>query len=85
MPGGVWLLLPPPFSNTSKLAVSPLGTVTTQNVPPPAPLVALPTISLTPFWLGSIAHGSPLQPEPLQVILTPQVGIVLLNGVAGSR
>ena len=72
-------------SKTTKLAVTPLGTVTTQKFAPPAPSVLLPTISLIEFWDGSIAHGSPLQPGPLQTISTPQVGMTFLNGVAGSR
>jgi len=79
---------PAPFkepSNTTKFAVVPLGTVTTQKFAPPAPSVLLPTISLIVFWDGSIAHGSPLQPGPLQTISTPQVGMTFLKGVAGSR
>lgn len=79
---------PPPLlepSKTSKFAVAPLGTVTTQKAPPPAPLEVLPTISFTPFWLGSIMQGRPLQLPPLHVISTPQVGIWVRNGVVGSR
>ena len=72
-------------SKTTKLAVTPLGTVTTQKFAPPAPSVLLPTISLIAFWDGSIAQGSPLQPGPLQTISTPQVGMTFLKGVAGSR
>jgi hypothetical protein len=78
-------LLPLEPSKTSKVAVAPLGTVTTQKAPPPAPFELLPTISFTLFWLGSILHGRPLQFPPLQVISTPQVGIVFRNGVAASR
>lgn len=78
-------LLPAEPSKTSKFAVAPGGTVTTQNDAPPAPSVALPTISFTPFWLGSIAHGRPLQEPPLQVISTPQFGMVLLNDDPGWR
>jgi hypothetical protein len=75
----------PPDPVMTKLAFTPWGTVTTQNAPPPAPLVELPTISLTPFWLGSMAHGRPLHPPPSHVISTPQLGIVLRKGVACSR
>ncbi|CAF9904645.1 MAG: hypothetical protein HETSPECPRED_004745 [Heterodermia speciosa] len=38
-------LIPP--SKTTKLAVAPFGTVTTQKFAPPAPSVLLPSISLT--------------------------------------
>ena len=38
-------LMPP--SKTTKLAVAPFGTVTTQKLAPPAPSVLLPSISLT--------------------------------------
>jgi hypothetical protein len=75
----------PPVLKTTKLAVDPLSTVTTQKAPPPAPSLELPTIWLTLFWLGSIAQGSPLQPPLGQSILTPQVGMLLRKGVAGSR
>jgi hypothetical protein len=34
----------PPVLKTTKLAVDPLSTVTTQNAPPPAPSLELPTI-----------------------------------------
>jgi hypothetical protein len=80
---------PPPEpvepSNTTKFAFPPLGTVTTQKAPPPAPLEEPPTISLTPFLEGSIAQGRPLQPSVSQTISTPQVGMSLRKGVAGSR
>lgn len=75
-------LVPP--SKTTKFAVDPFGTVTTQKFAPPAPSVFLPSISLALCLLGSIAHGSPLQ-SPSQTTSTPQVGISLRNGVAGSR
>lgn len=69
------LLLSPPALYTTKLAVDPFATVTTQKAPPPAPLLALPSIWLTRFWLGSIAQGRPLHPPSGQSIFTPQVGI----------
>jgi len=75
----------PPALKTMKLAVDPASTVTTQKAPPPAPLVAEPIISLTPFWLGSMAQGRPLQPPLGQSILTPHVGIWFRKGVVGSR
>ena len=54
-----------PFSQTTMLAFSPLGTVTTQKEPPPAPSVVVsPVISLTPLLLGSILQGSPSQLSP---------------------
>lgn len=53
------------FSQTTMLAFSPLGTVTTQKEPPPAPSVVVsPVISLTPLLLGSILQGSPSQLSP---------------------
>lgn len=61
----------PPFSNTLTWAVSPLGTVTTQKLPPPAPGLLPPVTSLTLWTSGSILHGRPLQPEPSQMISTP--------------
>lgn len=81
-------LLPAPLkppSNTTKLALLPLGTVTTQKLAPPAPSVLVPVISFTVCLDGSMAHGRPLQPPPSQTISTPQVGILSRNGVAGSR
>lgn len=77
-------LLRPP-SNTTKFALTPSGTVTTQKLAPPAPSLLLPTISLILFWDGSIAHGRPLHPSPSQTISTPHLGITSRNGVAGSR
>lgn len=79
------LLLSPPAVKTTKFAVDPFGTVTTQKAPPPAPSLAEPTISLTLFLVGSIAQGRPLQLPSGQSILTPQLGISVRNGVAGSR
>lgn len=53
------------FSQTTTVAFSPLGTVTTQKEPPPAPSVVVsPVISLTPLLLGSILQGSPSQLSP---------------------
>lgn len=80
--------LPLPFelrSVTTYLAEPPLGTVTTQDAAPPAPIELLPTTSLTPCWDGSIAHGRPLQPPPSHSISMLKVGFSSLNGVAGSR
>lgn len=79
------LLLPPSGPNTMMLAVDPLGTVTTQKLPPPAPTVALVLHSFTLWMAGSMAHGRPLQPPSGHSILTPQLGITSRNGVAGSR
>jgi len=76
---------PPDSSKTTKVAVTPLGTVTTQKAPPPAPLEELPTISFTLFLAGSIAQGRPLQPGPSHSIFTPHLGISFLKGVASSR
>jgi hypothetical protein len=71
----VLLPLPPPLPPTSKttmLALAPLGTVTTQKEPPPAPSEPLPVISLIAFLDGSIAQGRPLQLAPSsQIISTP--------------
>ena len=72
-------------SKTTKLALLPLGTVTTQKLAPPTPIVPPAEISLTLCVEGSMAHGRPLHPPPSQMISTPQVGIWFLNGVAGSR
>jgi hypothetical protein len=70
---GLEVLLPlPPTSKTTMLALAPLGTVTTQKEPPPAPSEPLPVISLTAFLDGSIAQGRPLQLAPSsQIISTP--------------
>ena len=73
-----------PPSNTTKLALEPFGTVTTQKVAPPTPMVAAPSISLTLCFEGSMAQGSPLQ-CPSHTISTPHVGILSRNGVVGSR
>ena len=62
----------PPFSNTTTWAFSPLGTVTTQKAPSPAPpVVVSPVTSLTLFVFGSILQGRPLQPPPSHSISTP--------------
>lgn len=76
---GVWLGLGeeldlplPDFSDTTMLAFSPGGTVTTQNWAPPAPLsLSSPVTSLTPFSPGLILQGRPLQPLPSHSISTP--------------
>lgn len=73
-----------PPSKTTKLALDPFGTVTTQKAAPPTPMVAAPSISLTLCFEGSMAQGSPLQ-CPSHTISTPQVGILSRNGVVGSR
>lgn len=78
-------LLPPDFSKTTTLAFSPLGTVTTQKVAPPAPTEVLPIISLTAFTAGSILHGRPLQPSPSHSISIPKSGTTSRKGVVGSR
>lgn len=79
--------LPPEFlpSNTTKLALLPFGTVTTQKLAPPTPMVPPADISFTLCFEGSMAQGRPLQPPPSQTISTPQVGILSRKGVAGSR
>ena len=62
----------PPFSKTTIWAFSPLGTVTTQKAPSPAPpVVVSPVTSLTLFVFGSILQGRPLQPPPSHSISTP--------------
>lgn len=73
-----------PPSKTTKLALEPLGTVTTQKAAPPTPMVAAPSISFTLCLEGSMAQGSPLQ-CPSHTISTPHVGILSRNGVVGSR
>lgn len=79
-------LLPlPDFSKTTTLDFSPLGTVTTQKVAPPAPTEVLPIISLTAFTAGSILHGRPLQPSPSHSISIPKSGTTSRKGVVGSR
>lgn len=74
-----------PPSNTTKFALDPSGTVTTQKLAPPAPSAEFcPSTSFTLWIAGSIAHGRPLQ-CPSHSIFTPHVGILSRNGVAGSR
>lgn len=73
------------FSKTIMCAVSPLGMVTTQPVAPPAPVKGLPIISLTSLTAGSILQGRPWQPSPSHSISTPKSGLILRNGVVGSR
>lgn len=74
------------FSQTTMLAFSPLGTVTTQKEPPPAPSVVVsPVISLTPLLLGSILQGSPSQLLLSHCISAPKSGTMSRKGVAGSR
>lgn len=62
-----------PASKTLMLAFCPLGTVTTQKAPPPAPSAASFEVTwFKPLLEGSILQGSPLQPAPSsQVISTP--------------
>ena len=74
-----------PPSKTTKLAVAPLGTVTTQNAAPPAPSELQPSIWFTWCLEGSIAQGKPLHSPPSQTTFTPHVGILSRNGVAGSK
>lgn len=64
-----------PVLKTTMLAVWPFGMVTTQNWEPPAPLdlSALVTPPI-PSLDGSMEQGVPLQPEPAQTILIPNVG-----------
>lgn len=72
--------LEPSVLNTTMLADLPLGTVTTQKLAPPTPS-ALTGLS-TPFTSmveGSILHGTPLHPPSGHSILTPYVGLTLLN------
>jgi hypothetical protein len=75
----------PSFSKTTMWAVSPLGTVTTQPVAPPAPVKGVPIISLTELTAGSILQGRPLQPPPSHSISIPKSGLTLRKGVVGSR
>lgn len=75
----------PSFSKTTMWAVSPLGTVTTQPVAPPAPVKGVPIISLTLLTAGSILQGRPLQPSPSHSISIPKSGLTWRNGVVGSR
>lgn len=74
------------FSQTTMLAFSPLGTVTTQKEPPPAPSVVVsPVISLTSLVLGSILQGSPSQLLLSHWISAPKSGTMSRKGVVGSR
>jgi hypothetical protein len=66
-----------PAGNTTMLAFTPEGTVTTQKLAPPAPLAwsALETPP-TPALEGSMEQGRPLQPSPSHSMLMPNVGVV---------
>lgn len=44
-----------------------------------------PVIWLTPFFLGSIEQGVPLQPFPWHVILIPKLGFLVWNELLVSR
>ena len=67
----------PPTSKTSMTAFPPLGTVATQKLVPPAPVLESELVTVPGLFTdGSIEQGKPLQPPPGQVILRPKVGVV---------
>lgn len=80
---------PFPAGKVTRIALLPLGAVTTQKLAPPAPFVEeppSPLTSLTASVAGSIIQGRPLHCFPSsQTILIPQSGRSFLNGVVGSR
>ena len=81
--GGVCATLPlePSVLKTTMLAVSPLGTVTTQKSAPPAPVAARLLLTLKPSTVaGLISQGSPLQRPDSHSILRPNVGLLSLSG-----
>lgn len=68
----------PSVLNMTMLAVWPEGTVTTQKLAPPSPVVASGlSTSLMPMLEGSILHGVPLHPPPGHSMLSPNVGFVV--------
>jgi hypothetical protein len=72
-----------PALKTVMYAITPFGAVTTQKLPPPAPLAeSLLVTSLTLLTEGSIEHGVPLQVSGSQVIFKPQFGAVLAKSEA---
>ena len=70
-----------PELKTVMYAIAPFGAVTTQKLPPPAPVAELGLVTwLTLLTAGSIEHGRPLQaPSGSQVIFRPQFGADLEN------
>lgn len=79
-PDDPYLPLPdpdPPTSKTSMTAFPPLGTVATQKLVPPAPVLESELVTVPGLLTdGSIEQGKPLHPPPGQVILRPKVGVV---------
>ena len=64
--------LEPSVWNTTILADLPFGTVTTQKLAPPTPVVLTGlSTPLTSIVEGSILHGMPLHPPPGHSMLTP--------------
>jgi len=64
--------LEPSVWNTTMLADLPFGTVTTQKLAPPTPVVLTGlSTPLTSIVEGSILHGMPLHPPPGHSMLTP--------------
>ena len=80
--GGCWTVpVEPSVLKMTMLAVSPLGTVTTQKSAPPAPVAARSLLTLKPSTVaGLISHGSPLQRPDAHSILMPNVGRLSLSG-----
>jgi len=67
-----------PALKTTRFALLPVGTVTTQKPAPPAPSADSDDVTVfIALTDGSIEHGRPLHPPPSHSILIPQVGIVL--------
>jgi hypothetical protein len=75
-----------PALKTVMYPIAPFGTVTTQKLPPPAPVADSGLVtSLTLLTEGSIEQGKPLQaPSGSQVILMPQLGAVLAKSEASQ-
>lgn len=78
------LLAAEPMGNTTMLAVTPLGTVTTQKLAPPAPFASSSAVTPPmPSVDGSMEHGRPLQTAPSgHSNLTPKFGIVVAKSLA---